>query len=453
MTTEARPIAQHEEIQHGRRTATWTRWEWLSVVVISVLALTVRLFYVHTAIVESPLRGDTQQYFAYALNLVDHHVFSMALPGTPPTPDSFRDPGYPVFLALIVSLFGREQGFYLATLDIQATLAAATVALYTLLARRFFGMRIAVFVGLGLTFWPHTITLPGYVLSETLMGTLVALGIYLTHVASEQKRPTMFALAGLTLAAATLTNATFAPVAPLFAFVAICRDAPSRKLWGLFLIAALLPTLVWSARNISLPPGQTSGDRVAMNLVQGAWPEFHDAWRSSIENRDAPSIAIMQEIDTEYQLVKRDHVQGLVAMGKRMHADPIRYARWYVSKPLELWGWSIGVGMGDIYVFPTYNSPLSGHGILRATTDALFFAAPIVLGLAAVGLILLALSREGRPPALRLAAVIAVVVTAIYATLQCDARYSTPYRGIEWLLVGVTLQALSTRFSSKPRNL
>jgi hypothetical protein len=109
--------------------------------------------------------------------------------------------------------------------------------------------------------------------------------------------------------------------------------------------------------------------------------------------------------------------------------------------------------MGDIYVFPTYNSPLSGHGILRATTDALFFAAPIVLGLAAVGLILLALSREGRPPALRLAAVIAVVVTAIYATLQCDARYSTPYRGIEWLLVGVTLQALSTRFSSKPRNL
>lgn len=99
-----------------------TRWQWMAMAGIGLLALLIRLAYVRTAIVDHPLRGDTLQYFAYALNLIDHHTFSLAPPGQTPVPDSFRDPGYPSFLAALSVYFGREQAFYLATLDIQCIL-------------------------------------------------------------------------------------------------------------------------------------------------------------------------------------------------------------------------------------------------------------------------------------------------------------------------------------------
>ncbi|QDE38799.1 hypothetical protein FIV34_06080 [Luteibacter pinisoli] len=422
----------------------WTKRQILAAAAIALVALIVRIAYVHTAVVDHPLRGDTLQYFAYALNLIDHHVFSLVPPGAVPTPDSFRDPGYPVFLALLIKGFGRHQAFYSATLDVQAGLAALTVLIYIVLARRWLGMGIALFVGIGLALWPHAITLAGYVLSETLMGFLVAAGLLLTQAATDRRRPVLFAIAGIVLGLATLTNATFAPVVLLFAGVAMWKDLPSRRSWAVLLVASLLPVAAWGVRGAMLPPGQSAGDRIAINLIQGSWPEYHDAWRSSLERGDAKSISTIQRMDAEYQLVKRDLPQGLDALAQRMRSEPWRYMSWYAGKPVELWGWSIGVGMGDIYVFPTYNSPLSGNGILRVTTDIMFFASPLVLGLATVGLIILLTRRRAWPPALWLGALAVCVITAIFTALQCDARYAVPYRGIEWMLAGVALHTLVT---------
>lgn len=422
----------------------WTKAQVAITSIIVLFALIIRLVYVHTAVVEHPLRGDTLQYFAYALNLVDHHVFSLAPPDAATRlPDSFRDPGYPTFLALMIQAFGREQPFYLATLDVQAIMAAATVLIYIALARRWFGMGVATFVGLGLTLWPHTITLPGYVLSETLMGLLVAAGLLLTQQAADRQRSSVFLAAGLVLACAALTNATFFPAVFSFAVIAIWKQKASRKHWALLFLAFLLPLGAWTLRGATLGPGQSAGDRVAMNFVQGSWPEYHDAWRSSILQEDAASLATMQRIDSEYALVAQHRGQGLAAMAKRMGAAPLRYLMWYTGKPVELWGWSIGVGMGEIYVFPTYNSPLSGSGVLRITTDAMYFASPLILALAAFGLAVLLVHRHDVQPALWLGVTAVVVITAIFTVLQSDARYAAPYRGVEWLLAGVALKAIA----------
>ncbi|MGA7437416.1 MAG: hypothetical protein WBW32_04710 [Luteibacter sp.] len=428
----------------------WTSWQVASILIIAIIAVSVRLFYVHTAVVDHPLRGDTVQYFAYALNLADHHIFSLAPAGQPVLPDGFRDPGYPAFLAVLVAIFGREQTFYLATLNLQATLSAMTVVIYTLLTRRWLGQRAAIAVGLGLTFWPHTITLAGYVLSETLMGFLVATGLWLTQYATERRHWALFASAGACFALAALTNATFAPIPLVFAAIALWRDPPTRRAWAIFLIAAALPVALWTWRGASLPTGQSAGDRVVMNLVQGSWPEYHDAWRASLQG-DAGSAAIMEKIDSEYAIFHGNRLDGITAMASRMAAQPLRYAGWYLSKPVELWGWQIGIGMGDIYVFPTYNSPLSGKGFLRMTTDALFFASPFVLMLAIAGLAVLLVKRRRYPPALWLAATTAVVVTATFAVLQCDARYSTPYRGIEWVLAAVAIDALARAIRTRSK--
>ncbi|WP_036140399.1 ArnT family glycosyltransferase [Luteibacter sp. 9135] len=422
-------------------TARWTRFQFAMFVLVAAAAIAVRLYYVHTAVVDHPLRGDTIQYFAYALNLVDHHVFSLAPPGGSPLPDGFRDPGYPAFLALLVAMFGRGQVFYIATLEVQAVLSGLTVAIYALLARQWLGPRTAIAVGIGLVFWPHTITLAGYLLSETLMGFLFATGLWLTNFAAQRNHWTLFAAAGACLGMAALTNATFAPIPFIFGVIAFWKNAPARRLWVVFLMASLLPMAAWTYRAMTLPAGQSAGDRVVMNLVQGSWPEYHDAWRDALLG-DPSSKAVMEKMDAEYAAFHRGRLEGLSVLAARLMSQPLRYTTWYLRKPAELWGWQIGIGMGDIYVFPTYYSPLSSTGALRITTDALFFVSPIILMLAAAGVVVLAVDRKHMPAALGLAAVTATVITLTFTTLQCDARYSTPYRGIEWLLAAVAVHAI-----------
>lgn len=410
------------------------RWHWYALGAVALIALWVRLYYVHTAVVDHPLRGDTRQYFAYALNLVDHHVFSSVAPGQGiPLPDTFRDPGYPAFLALLVMLFGREQGFYGATLDVQAVLSAATVVIYMVLARRWMGVRAALVVGLGMAFWPHAITLAGVVLSETLMGFLVASGLLLLELALARPSTSGAIEAGGLFALAALTNATLAPAVPLFALIAAWRDASRRRFWTTLLLAAMLPLGAWALRGAGLPADQSAGNRVAMNFVQGSWPEYHRAWIAAI-NGDNAATETMARIDGEYSLLQANRADGMRVIRERLAANPARYVAWYASKPAELWGWSIGIGDGDIYVFPTIHSPLSSAGLLKASTDLLFLIHPLLLILAIGGLAATLLTPH-RHPALLAAAIIAMTITAICTVLQADARYSTPYRGIEWVLI------------------
>jgi hypothetical protein len=150
---------------------------------------------------------------------------------------------------------------------------------------------------------------------------------------------------------------------------------------------------------------------------------------------DAHAAETMQVIDREYQLVSRSPAEGLRAVGNRLLASPGHYAGWYLHKPLELWGWDIGIGQGDIYVFATRHSLLAINPVLRTTTGVFFIAWPLILLAALVGVIV-TLARGMRwQPSLCAAA--------------CLAVYATPLRGIEVLLAAVAvsaaLEALSAR--------
>jgi 4-amino-4-deoxy-L-arabinose transferase-like glycosyltransferase len=417
------------------QTAAWTGRHFITAAAITAFALLVRLYYVHSAVVVSPVRGDAVQYMIYAINLLDHHVFSMQTEGMP-LADGFRDPGYPTFLALLMAFAGRGEVFYLTTLNIQCLLSAATVAMYIVLTRRWLGMAAATVVGLGLALWPHSITLAGYLLSETLVGFLFVLALLLLQIACDRRSPRLGAIAGLTIAMATLTNATLLPIIPLFAVIAAWRDRSRRVMWSMVLLGALIPAAAWAIRGAYLPPGSNdaAGDRVAMNFVQGSWPEYHAAWSATVIGREEAPKAILRAIGAEYDLLREDRATGLAAMAGRMSQDPSRYLMWYLGKPAELWGWTIGIGNGDIYVFPTYQSPLSQHGPLRVTTDLLFIANPLLMSLALIGLIVVAASAKKTPASLRVGALAVALLTAIFTALQADARYAVPYRGMEWVL-------------------
>lgn len=421
---------------------------------IALLALGIRLYYVRTAVVDHPLRGDAVQYFSYALNLLNHHTFSMALPGAESfAPDSFRDPGYPTFLAILAFFKGSGAAFYITVLEVQCCLSAITVWTFAILARRWMGFGAAVALGCLMALWPHGITLGGYVLSETLMGCLVALALLASDNAMRTTTLARAAVAGFAFGLAALTNAVVLPFAPLAAAWMLWRDGPRRRFWATLLICALLPSFGWGIRAMSLPAGQSSGDRAAINFVQGSWPEYHPEYMKSVEGEPI-AVMHMKAMDAEFQALRTNRSAGLRLIGARFRSDPMRYLDWYLSKPIELWGWNIGIGQGDIYVFPTENSPLTSQGLLGVTTGICFFLNPFVMLLALVGAVLALILRMPPAPGLRLAAALGFFVTGVFGILQSDARYATPFRGIELALAVLAVTVAAKRLRAiKERNL
>ncbi|GAA0916289.1 hypothetical protein GCM10009552_34570 [Rothia nasimurium] len=435
------------------------RWQvgHLVLILIALGALALRVHYVHATMVEQAIRGDAVQYYAYAWNLVHHGVFSSASPkAAQVVADSFRDPGYPAFLALLSGSGAMENEFVQRVLMAQAALSAATVWIFAILAYRWAGFVSACAVGMLMAFWPHLMTLADCVLSETLLGFLVAVALLLTDNMLRRPHPIRAAAAGIVFAVAGLTNAVVAPFAPLLALAMAWRDRSNRRLWIVFLAAALLPLAAWSLRGALLPHGgNSSSDRAVMNFVQGSWPDYHTAYQASIDG--APQAkALMKQIDGEYQLLRHEPGAGFRTMAVRISEAPGHYAGWYLSKPAELWGWVIGIGYGDIYVFPAYGSPLLMQPTLSAITGYLFFLSPFIMLLALVGACLSLIPRLQAAPGLRIATALGIWVTLVYGILQSDARYSTPFRGIEVLLavfaVALTVSTLRKRRNSQVAN-
>lgn len=328
--------------------------------------------------------------------------------------------------------------------------SAVTVSIYSLLVLRWVSMAAAVTVGCGLALWPHMISMCGYVLSETLLGFLVAGGLLALQMACERSSTGAGLGAGLLFAAAALTNAVLTPLLPVFAAVAAWRDNGRRTLWVAVLIGATLPSAAWIARSATLPPERTASDRMAMNFAQGSWPEYHLAWAPAMTG-DPKAKAVMSAIDSDTKLLTDSPRAGMSAIFSRLLSHPGHYLGWYLSKPIELWGWSIGIGAGDLYPYPTFNSPLAGVGPLGLLTLAMAALNPLIFVLALAGFIVIFRSPTRWPPSLFLAASAAAFVTIVFTLLQSDARYSTPYRGIEWSLSAIGASAL-TRAISRMRN-
>jgi hypothetical protein len=68
---------------------------------VLLLAFVLREYFVILSHADQPLSGDIRQYVLYAYNLAHSGTFSTAAPGAAAImPDSFRGPGYPMFLTL-----------------------------------------------------------------------------------------------------------------------------------------------------------------------------------------------------------------------------------------------------------------------------------------------------------------------------------------------------------------
>ncbi|MGY3232013.1 4-amino-4-deoxy-L-arabinose transferase-like glycosyltransferase [Luteibacter sp. HA06] len=401
---------------------------WSVIVIATLAALALRAWFVTAAHIDIPNRGDAGEYIAYATNLVQHQVFSVASGNMSARPDNYRDPGYPLFLSFWVTFIHDPSLRYTSVQWAQALLSSLTVSAYLLLARRWLTLPWLIFCAALLAFWPHSITMPAYVLSETLLGFLVAAGLCLLAegAAREQGRWLMCGAAAFGLAG--LTNVVMAPFLPLLAAIAWFTHPSRRNAFALILLTSLTPPACWAIRNALIVQGSAASSRAIINLVQGSWPEYHDAWRASLQG-NAAGKATSACIEEEVRAAIHSPSDGVISILKRIDKQPLRYIGWYASKPALLWDWNMRIAAAPLYVFPTQDSALESGDVLRMLVRALKALNPWigVLAFTGCGIALWGLRTYDAA----ITALLLLHATLIYGLFQSEPRYAVPFRGAE----------------------
>lgn len=212
------------------------------------------------------LTPDSGRYLLLAENLMKYKTFAKqseeglmmrafdrlrAMNGTLPEPDknglrpeSFRALGYPVFIAAVRSLFDDVR----AVLVFQAVLGALMACLVPRICKAFgFSTFSAVLIGFIWAFHPALILYDLMIMSESFFNICVISGLYIiARVKSSMSSIIAGVLFGVAALARPYLGLFYLPIA----LVLYWRKRAFRWLAiGGITLSALLPTVLWSARN------------------------------------------------------------------------------------------------------------------------------------------------------------------------------------------------------------
>ncbi|MBL8754513.1 MAG: glycosyltransferase family 39 protein [Planctomycetes bacterium] len=393
--------------------------------IVVAVALAIRLWYVLTAVVQHPLRADAGQYAAYAKNLVDHGVFSLATT-VPPPPDAFRSPGYPALLALCRA-FAGEQSWLLVVAVVQAVLGAATVLLVYRIARAWLPFAAALGAALLTAFSPHLVVGSAYVLTECATTFCVALAAWAFVGADSRSR---LALAALAAGAGVLCNEALVVLPFAFGFAA-WRTGKGRAV--AYVLVALLPLGVWSLRNQVQPLAKTGSERATASISHGSYP--------GMVFRDVRYLGFPYREDPEQPAFGASWAGLREVLGRRVAAEPLRYASWYLlEKPLWLWRWPLVQG-NDVYVYEVANSPYETQPVLGATHGVMRCLHVPLMAAAAMAALVALLRPRTAPVPLRALAAAVVAATLAYLPVIPDPRYLQPVRPLLFVLAAAGIAA------------
>jgi len=409
---------------------------------IVLIAYALRDWYIIASVLPHPTQGDVSGYLRYALHLTWDGTFSQADNGQPVTPDAYRNPGYPLFLAGVLQL-SSLRGWYHAVFEAQAIVGALTVAGVIILAQQWLARGWALLTGGLLAIQPHHIVATNAMLLEVIFGFSIVVALLLTSLTLSRRSMGWSIGAGIAFGSAYLIN----PVIALFpaALLVVFWRARALKVGAMILLFSMVAVAGWGIRN-SIQHANADG-RAWINLVQGSWPDFHHSekwWTHDLADR-----AVHFGVQSEVQTILADHVVGLRQIASRISGSPVTYLAWYtLEKPYLLWAWNIRIGHGGIYTLDVLNSPLD-RGPLLALKVLERGLNPFLFVLMC-GFSIWTLWR-GYPGSI--AALFAFYITAVHVVFQAEPRYAIAYRPIEMLLASGGLAMLwntARRLSARP---
>lgn len=303
-----------------------------------------------------PARADAGQYIWYAWNLKHHGVYSHSdsalTEGIIPAPDALRTPGYPFFL---LPFLGREltPAFIQPVQTIQSLLVGATVLVAFFLFRTFMPY-IPALAGTFLTaISPHLANSAIYVLTESLFAFIVALSLLLLSKLLKRPGMALAVVAGLALGYGALVRPSLQYL-PLVVVPILWMhlNRPERlKVAGVLVAAYLAVWGGWGARNLYSVDQWSDPTQAAATVQHGMYPDM-------MYEGEPESLGVAYKFDPATERIAGDMGAILEELWERAGNNPGKYLGWYmIGKPLVFWQWDIIAGMGDVFVYPTTDSP------------------------------------------------------------------------------------------------
>jgi 4-amino-4-deoxy-L-arabinose transferase-like glycosyltransferase len=437
------------------------RVHYLSLCLIFLVGLLLRILYVQPIINDTYIARDAKQYVDYGFNLIHHHTYSKNRTDSYPVPDSFRSPGYPLFISLFMAAYGDIE--YLPKLIYaQAVIGALLAPLAFYVGIHFLPVGVALTAALLVALSPHLITTASCALTETLFSFLLLSAIAVLYYAiGRTPRTLYYFLAALFFGLAYLTNETvlFIPVLIVVFWLIHLRIRKHEILTNIyfkymmvFIAVFCCFPLIWSLRGfINVPVDAPRGsDRAIVTMSHGAYPGFtyNNPNHKYAPYRDDPMQPMFGRSLGNFSKI----------LWERVEKEPLRYASWYLfGKPYYLWSWNIIQGSGDIYINPVKISLFKASQISRAIRSAMKVLHPFLLLLALSGIPLFFVTYRGRfltetVTALPLLPMlICIYFTGLYMIFAPWPRYSIPLRPMLYLTACWTLSTLISYFRNRSK--
>lgn len=424
----------------------------LSLIVLFAIFLRINAA-LHTE-VNIPIRADAVEYYSYAYNMNTHGVYSRDSSFDPvdtPAPDALRSPGYPLMLIPFTSEPPNQRAVLNIKL-LQAILGVFTVALTFYVASSVMPKSWALFPTFLAAIAPRLISSETYVLTEAFFTFLVTASALLSckHF-STQKLGWAFAL-GVFIGLAALTRPTlqYYLIAYILMIYFLFEKNKSRHI-GILILGFALSYLPWLLRNL-ISLGYLTDPTLAINTIH------HGMYPGMMYNNLPESYGIPYRFDPDSSSYTQSVTSVLNEVFHRFMRDPLTYLKWYFfDKPFTFYSWSIIAGMGDIFIFPTKQSPYFYSPVFIYTRYFMFttYFAWLALAMTATIWTLIDLFR---PRATGVQVIAPLVMLVIYFTLVHMAgfplpRYAIPLQPVLYVLAIYTIYRaadLIGRWNTKP---
>ncbi|MCS6806066.1 MAG: glycosyltransferase family 39 protein [Acidobacteriota bacterium] len=274
---------------------------------------------------------DHQVYERLAINMMEHSTFSMDH-APPLRPTIFRPPGYPAFIALVYTLFGRS---VMAVRVAQFVLLWLTAWLLYMLGTRFVDRHSATVAALLCATYPPFVFMATLYSTTPLLLFLVVLIILAVALLTSQASPRLlyFLLVGLAIGALALVRPGFEVLAaPLSGVILFGKAQPTikRRIFSAtaLIIGCGLMIGPWIIRN-NLVSEHQSG----LRLMVAGW----GLYTSALQYRGDISYRMLKpEWDLLIADFNRRNQEAAEAMPDRFSADG-KLQNPYAQAQRELW--------------------------------------------------------------------------------------------------------------------
>ena len=415
---------------------------------ILLFGLHLRLTVVLGTEIEAPLRADAGQYFAYAHNLANHGVYSMDRSGidseTAPSPDHFRNPGYPLLILPFAAAPPSDTSLLNIAL-LQAALSLAVVGLIFLIARMAMPPAAALGVAALTALSPHLINANVYILSESAAAFMIALFLFIflrNGIRHDSTGSAGWLLSGALLATATLVRPTMQwfliPAAALI-FTLPKENRARTVAW--FVAGFLLMMAPWWLRNL-IQFGELSNPALTIGTIHhGMYPDFMYAGRSE-------TFGFPYRFDPRSAEITRSLGTVLTEIARRLAEQPAEHLNWFLlGKPLMFWNWNNDAqGAGDVFIYPVIKTPFSSNLPLFLSHEAMYWLHWPLVALGMLGSLLCWLPRAAgllgakAVWAFRVSGALLLYFVILHILAAPFPRYSIP------ILPILYLQAIGTLF-------